>query len=602
MGAGTMNSFVSPVLRTSLQTSDPTHTIGIRARWLKETDRRFRELKRSITETIKKNDALRLKERNEGEVGRQGRGAQGLLGAIQTALQAAEAFVFTRDDQAINAMMTWLEEEEKNNILEIVQRPDPITGGFGEPWTNTYVRSSYSKGLAQANAELAKAGADIAAQTVQAAFNQPFHVDRLRLVYTRVFTELEGITATMNAAIRRELTTGMLEGIGPTEMAKRINDRVDKIGITRAKLIARTETVLAHSQASLGEFQRASTVIGEEILVKWITAGGNVRPKHVKRSGKIFTQAGYASRIGEPNCLVGDSMAFSPSNLERVFKRGYKGPIIHIETAKGDKLSCSPNHPILTMSGFVPAKELSLGGNILCCLMSDVANSIGANKNDVVSSLEDKADSLALSGEISSGPTRPLDFHGDGTDGEIATIFTHRGLESNIGKAQKPKTICKKLFSWIYFRTKGFAFSSANKIIVGALHASDSIMSRLCLMVPLGFSHAPPLHPLGFALVSGFNAMPQENLVDCASTIPPSKSFRNSIDGIPGIEKLKGHMFESHVKTIRRTNDFRGHIYNLQTEEGSYIAQNIIVGNCRCSGTPYIQSIEGKPERVNAVP
>jgi hypothetical protein len=285
--------------------TDPTHTIGIRARWLKETDRRFNELKRSITETIKKNDALRLKERNEGETGRQGRGVQGLLGSLQAALQAAEAFVFTRDDQAINAMMAWLREEEENNILEIIQRPDPITGDFGEPWTNTYVRSSYSKGLAQSNAELAAAGAVGVKQAVQAAFSQPFHIDRLRLVYTRVFTELEGVTATMNASIRRELTTGMLEGIGPTEMAMRLagpDGPIDKIGITRAKLIARTEAVLAHSQASLGEYQRASQVIGEEVLVKWVTAGGNVRPKHVKRRGEIFTQAGYASRIGEPNC------------------------------------------------------------------------------------------------------------------------------------------------------------------------------------------------------------------------------------------------------------------------------------------------------------
>jgi SPP1 gp7 family putative phage head morphogenesis protein len=296
------NSRFSRRIGARLQSADPTHTIGIRTRWLNETDRRFNELKRSITETIKKNDALRLEERNEGETGRQGRGVQGLLGSLQAALQAAQAFVFTRDDQAINAMMAWLREEEKNNVLEIHQRPDPITGDFGEPWTNTYVRSSYSKGLAQANAELAAAGAAGVKQTVQAAFNQPFHIDRLRLVYTRVFTDLEGVTATMNAAIRRELTTGMLEGIGPTEMAKRINDRVDKIGVTRAKLIARTEAVLAHNQASLGEYERASAIIGEEVLVKWVTAGGNVRPKHVTRRGEIFTQAGYASRIGEPNC------------------------------------------------------------------------------------------------------------------------------------------------------------------------------------------------------------------------------------------------------------------------------------------------------------
>jgi len=34
-----------------------------------------------------------------------------------------------------------------------------------------------------------------------------------------------------------------------------------------------------------------------------------------------------------------------------------------------------------------------------------------------------------------------------------------------------------------------------------------------------------------------------------------------------------------------RTTRFRGHVYNLETTDGFYVAQSIIVHNCRCTAT-----------------
>ena len=134
-------------------------------------------------------------------------------------------------------------------------------------------------------------------------FHQPFHSERVGLIYTRVFHELEGVTRAMDSQISETLSSGMIEGIGPEEMARRLNGRVDKIGLTRSKLIARTEMVETYNQAAVSEFARASSIIGEPIHVQWWTAlDERVRSSHAVRHGKIFTQEEGLQLLGEPNC------------------------------------------------------------------------------------------------------------------------------------------------------------------------------------------------------------------------------------------------------------------------------------------------------------
>jgi SPP1 gp7 family putative phage head morphogenesis protein len=218
--------------------------------------------------------------------------------------------MFTRDRAGTaNEFMRWLRQAESAGILELV--PGPGIGGE-EPWTNLYVRSSYQKGLTSARAQLRAKGIDVPTGSfggvvdidpIAATFQTPFHTERVNLIFQRVFTELEGVTQTMNGQIRRVLARGIAEGVGADEMARRMVDRVEKIGITRAKLIARTETVETYNQAAVNEFARAEQVIGETVLVKWFTSlDERVRSSHRRRHNKVFTQAGGRSLLGEPNC------------------------------------------------------------------------------------------------------------------------------------------------------------------------------------------------------------------------------------------------------------------------------------------------------------
>jgi len=272
--------------------ADPTRTIGVRARWIADVTRRYRNLMAAIRVSIVDRDVLGLA------------GPQPLFGLAATPADPAD-FVFLRDPQKMDAFMGWLDTQEAASVLEII--PGPAAGP--EPWSNQYVRSSYQRGLANGLARLKRKGVDVP-QTVLPGraniigiFNQPFHQERVQLIYQRVFSELDGVTKAMDAQISEVLASGMIEGVGPEEMARRMVDRVDKIGLTRSKLVARTEVVETYNQAAVGEYSRASAIIGEEILVEWWTSQDErVRSSHRRRHGKVFTQEEFLQLIGEPNC------------------------------------------------------------------------------------------------------------------------------------------------------------------------------------------------------------------------------------------------------------------------------------------------------------
>lgn len=270
---------------------DPTRTISLRNAFIADATRRFRALQRVITQSVVGRDIFQL--RTPNIIGRN--------------LEPANpnAFSMLTKAEQVQAFNEWLEEQEAAGILEIVPGPGATEGA----WSDQYVRSSYQRGLDKSLRELRAKGIDVPVTTVPGVggvggvFLSPFHQERVQVLYTETFTALENVTAAMNEQIRRQLALGIAEGIGPEEMARRINDRVDKIGLTRAKLIARTEVVKTYNTAQVAEYQRVENVIGEEVFVQWQTAEDErVRGSHRERNGKIYTKEEYLTLIGEPNC------------------------------------------------------------------------------------------------------------------------------------------------------------------------------------------------------------------------------------------------------------------------------------------------------------
>jgi len=238
---------------------DPTRTLSLRKRFAGDMSKRFRNLKGDIRASIVKNDAFGL--RNTPR--------------ILTPAQPGQ-FEFTRTADQIEAFMDWLKGEQESGLLEIVKRPSSVLRqGIEEPWTNTYIRPAYEKGAISGRAKLSQAGFNLQIGeigTVSSVFDHPVHVDRAGALYTRVFTDLEGITQAMDTQISRILTDGILTGGGPESLAQEINKTVNGIGLIRARTLARTEIIRAHHLATIQEYRNAGL---KEVIVlaEWSTAG-----------------------------------------------------------------------------------------------------------------------------------------------------------------------------------------------------------------------------------------------------------------------------------------------------------------------------------------
>lgn len=248
--------------------SGPTRTKTIQDDWSAEFYKRWRRVKGLIRETIVENDALGLAggSTSPTEAAALEVNADDLdwwadyvadrrRGAVNAS--AAEEFDFPTDDEgaAIDAFLDWLRGAVDDEVLEVGRR-----GSSGEPitrsnWMNVFVRRAYGRGLKFANGRLREAGLDVPGIDPSEAFSRPIHAQTLSRLYTRTFRELDGITEAVGQQISRRLTEGFAKGWNPRKTARELNDRVDAIGLTRSRTLARTETINAHADATLNRYE-----------------------------------------------------------------------------------------------------------------------------------------------------------------------------------------------------------------------------------------------------------------------------------------------------------------------------------------------------------
>jgi SPP1 gp7 family putative phage head morphogenesis protein len=225
----------------------------------------------------------------------------------KTRTPGERAFNFSRSADKVAAFMDWVNVQIALDILEIT------TGyQFGrsveDAWTNKYVTTAYQKGILRARQELRRAGYQVPEETqiggVSVAFNQPFHLERVGLLYTRTFSELKGITAAMDSQISRVLAQGMADGLGPIQIARNLVKAITGIGADlsltdtlgrsiparrRAETMARTEIIRAHHVATIQEYRNWG-VVGVTVEAEWRTAGDTtVCPVCRAMEGRVFS-------------------------------------------------------------------------------------------------------------------------------------------------------------------------------------------------------------------------------------------------------------------------------------------------------------------------
>jgi SPP1 gp7 family putative phage head morphogenesis protein len=234
--------------------ADPTRTKTLRNAFVADMNKRFLHLRGLVRKALDERDVFALK--------------------VNEQLPARHAFDFPRSKRKVEEFMAWLDTMVDRGIFDLPQGM-PRTSVSEVEWANTYIDTAYKQGLRRGNSELRKAGYPVLEMTdemIQYAFNQPIHADRVGLIYTRVYSNLKGITAEMDTQISRILAEGLASGENPRKMADTITKQIYGIQKKRARTLAQTEVIRAHHHATMGLYEEAE-VEGVALMAEWSTAG-----------------------------------------------------------------------------------------------------------------------------------------------------------------------------------------------------------------------------------------------------------------------------------------------------------------------------------------
>lgn len=507
---------------------DPTGTVSIRRKFEAELTRRFARIRSLIRQSILVNDVFGLKKLSIGDSGKP---------QIITDAQALQPrqFAFDRPSEKIERFMAWLKEAQNEEIFN-------VQGGAGigrAAWANTYIDSAYTKGIRDSFAKMRKGGASIADTWVEQSLMRPIHADRLALAYTRSYNDLSGITDEMDKQISRILAQGIGEGRGPADIAREIAERVDKIGITRARVLARTEVVSAHAEASLNTYEEAGAE-GVEVEVEFTTAGDNaVCPECDALSGKMFTIAESRGMIPvHPNAVFEGSTFVSYGECEEIVRARYRGPAVVLTMGAGvNGTTIGPNHPMLTSRGFINAAEVNEGDYILYDLRNNNSRMLPDVNNQKIPLCEDSFETSLLGSPNANISASSSDLHGDIVFcyGKVEAVRPARGL--------------------LVKRDIGTLKDISESLLMGANPYS------------VGVSGIRPSHFGGHAI-----ALASSSLV-----------------GGPDIGVLADYSGFAWVKVLHKEmSHFDGWAFDYSTASSLYCNNGFVVKNCRCSFSPIV--------------
>ena len=300
------------------------------------------------------------------------------------------------------------------------------------------------------------------------------------------------------------------------------------------------------------------------------------------------------------SCLPGDSLVTPSGRITAVSKRWFDGDLIVIRTAAGRKLRTTPNHPILTGRGWVGAERVQVGEQLFTDRgIEGPSPLIDYQDQDAPAPIHEVAEAFLRSSEVTSAevPTTTPDFHGDGINGEVAIIGADRGLLSKSNSLRDEKignlifqvgdprlimltALCPAL-------QLNLRNGSAARRDIGILSQSTALsFSRLGvpLFIPendfLPFLWVLPAQLRGGPYISKSVSTPQP-VID--GTYADAELFCDAMN------RATGEVALDDVINVERVK-FSGHVYNLQTERQLYIANGLVVHNCRSIMSPITRS------------
>jgi SPP1 gp7 family putative phage head morphogenesis protein len=441
-------------------------------------------------------------------------------------------------------------------------------------------------------------------------------------------------------ATRAALVTGVALGSSPRAIASAVQ-RATSILPSRALTLSRTESLRAYRSASLRRFRDGG------LVESWLWSaqkGPRTCPVCIAKDGTIHpVDEDFASH---PNCFPAGTIVSGPRAVGPTI-RWYAGDLVELVTASGNFVAVTPNHPILTPDGWVAAGLLEEGGHVISRATGELPlAAVNPDEYQAPSLIEDVAHAVGGAEGVVSGavPTAPEDFHGDGEGSQVHIVRADRTLR-DAGNPQRVKPALQQglvgrdvvLPRLVGPRAAALLFKGLGALargLVGCLGVPAMIVGRARFHhEPVGFRDTPN-RDTGTAQ-TGTNDHAGRGVVACqrvlrlagkvagddlvkrqSRPVPHGRRHLRMSEGIAGglvpphaaldqdlsqtppgdvvslrdsLATFAGDVCRDRLINVR-IRRFAGHVYNLQTQTGWYIANGIIAHNCRCVPVPIVAS------------
>lgn len=371
-------------------------------------------------------------------------------------------------------------------------------------------------------------------------------------------------------------------GHSPAQVDRLMAKYVSQKQRERAELIATTEAAWALN-AGMEEAYRDAIMYGlippSSELVWVVTKDerlcGRCRPMDGKT--KPIGGAWPGGVVGpplHPRCLPGDSLVAPIGRITATSERWYEGDLVIVRTSAGHELSCTPNHSVLTNSGWIQAGLLDVGDDVISLGRRDWVTMIDAQHEDMPARIEDvaRAHKQFRASRAAVVEVAPQDFEGDGLGSEVAVIRSDSTLRDG-GYAALSEQIAEEPLANVHAPKLLDRFGVGAALIEGAVTSSRGDVGGSNLFGALKLGHALPLNGLARTLVARFDTATEKQTTD--------DTPRDAVLVGEGVLGLAAQVTLDKVASVRWA-PFHGHVFNLETSNELYIANGLLVHNCRC--------------------
>ena len=421
--------------------------------------------------------------------------------------------------------------------------------------------------------------------------------------------------------IQSVMMQSLLQGESIPDIATRLANAVGDSNRKAAVRNARTMATGAQNAGRVDAYKRAEDM-GVKLEQEWI-ATLDMRTRHEHRMldgerakvGDYFVVPDTGDKIrfpGDPeadphmvyNCFVGDTDIATDSSIIRSYKHEYSGELISVKTASGVYFTCTPNHPILTPGGWVPAALLNNGDNLL---VARVGNCGGIRRKGNIEHIHSGLHTLYYAlhgfGLMSRDSALRINFHGDIPTTNVEVITKEWKLRGDWDSG-RDESVDKILFK------------NTNKTLVGKRsfmkHFRAIWSPTFCGVSGAGKALALLCGCVGHSIIHSLRAISWRNATileakanDMASD---AKFGSNSLDGTPG-EVFADDIVDIKIKSVSHIP-----IFNLQTDNGYYFVNSIIpqsagkyngnyavAHNCRCTLRGAVDGWESKAKGLRSM-